>query len=251
MSEFAKASQLLTQPLAGESAKFVDPTFPRPAHNDQPQDFDIDEYPDAATKAQTSPYGDFWDVFWIGHCGTNFPPSPADNPKPKVKVPLGRAIMKDDPTVPEPQHINMQLGSDEIKEKYPAHTRAVSRSWITTCSLGYAVSQSGARRLLWDRAIKQLTGPFDLQLQKWCQDVDDRGRPACLSVQPQLFQHHRPRGSRAGESDISPHGNEFNEVAFSRHIRWSTRVNFEKLVKGETDYIDLFKDGDTSDDIGF
>lgn len=43
------------------------------------------------------------------------------------------------------------------------------------------------------------------------------------------------------------YGDEYNEQAFSKNIRWSTRLNFAKLLRGQEDYVDLFKDGEERD----
>jgi hypothetical protein len=58
-------------------------------------------------------------------------------------------------------------------------------------------------------------------------------------------------GAKSTFSDISDHGQDYNHQAFTRNVRWSTRLNFPKLVDGETDYIDLFKDGEDATDLGF
>ena len=97
--------------------------------------------------------------------------------------------------------------------------------------------------LLYELGVHELTGSYDNMLRMICNGMKERETRTCFSVQPQLFQHHRPRGDRGAFSDISGFGG-FNEQPFSRNIRWSTRVNFPKLVNGETDYIDLFKDGE-------
>ncbi|OJD29341.1 glycosyltransferase family 25 protein [Diplodia corticola] len=246
MQDFARASQLLVQPLHGTTDRFLDPTHPTPQAGQSPQDFEVG---DTAATAQptTSPYGDIdrWDMLWLGHCGTRFPRLSDSN------APLGRAIIRDDETVPEKQHIHMQFGNDELVQQYPAHTRAVSRARMNTCTLGYALSQPGARRLLYELGIRKMTGTMDMMFRSLCDGVDGRPISTCFTVQPQLFQHHRPVGEKASFSDISDHGTEFNDRAFTRNIRWSTKLNFPKLVYGETDYIDLFKDGESSPDLGF
>ena len=61
-------------------------------------------------------------------------------------------------------------------------------------------------------------------------------------MQPQLFQHHRPKGLRAAFSDISDHGGGVNDRATTANIRWSVRLNFEKLVGGATDWVDSYPD---------
>ncbi|GME45015.1 Glycosyltransferase family 25 [Neofusicoccum parvum] len=221
MQDFARASRLLIQPLPGTPDKFLDPTCPESAPGQKAEHFEVGKH--FTTDPTTSPYGDIdrWDLLWLGHCGIRFPRVSDE------KVPLGRAVIPDDETVPQPQHIHAQYGNDDLVHEHPAHTRFVSRVRAGTCSLGYAVSQPGARRLLYELGVHRLSDTFDISLRSICDGVDGRKLRTCLTVQPQLFQHHRP-----------------NEQAFTTNIRWSTRLNFPKLVDGETDYIDLFKDGE-------
>lgn len=112
---------------------------------------------------------------------------------------------------------------------------------MNTCTVGYALSLPGARRLLYELAIHKMSSTTDMMFRSVCDGVDGRPLFTCLTVQPQLFQHHRPVGAKSTFSDISDHGKDYNDRAFSRNIRWSVRVNFPKLVDGKTDYIDLFK----------
>lgn len=241
MRDFAKASRLLVQPLSGKPDRFLDPTHPRPKDDQEPQNFDIRK--DVTGDPTTSPYGDVdrWDLFWVGHCGTRFPRASDQN------VPLGRAVIYDDETVPEPQHIDMEFGDSELVQHYPAHTRVVSRAWMNTCTLGYGISLPGARRLLYELGVNKMTGPTDMMVRSVCHGSEGRPTRTCLTVQPQLFQHHRPVGAKSSFSDISEHGDEYNDRAFTRNVRWSTRLNFPKLIDGLTDYIDLFKDGVKAD----
>ena len=241
MRDFAKASRLMVQPLPGTSDRFLDPTHPQPQENQRPQDFDIRK--DVTGEPSTSPYGniDRWDLFWLGHCGSRFPRASDRN------VPLGRAVIYDDETVPELQHVMMQFGDSELVQNYPAHTRVVSRAWMNTCTIGYAISLPGARRLLYELSVNKMTGATDMMFRSVCHGSEGRPMRTCLTVQPQLFQHHRPVGNKSSFSDISDHGTDYNEQAFTRNVRWSTRVNFRKLVDGSKDYIDQFKDGGEPD----
>lgn len=43
------------------------------------------------------------------------------------------------------------------------------------------------------------------------------------------------------------YGDQYNDKAFSKNIRWSTRLNFATLLRGQTDYVDLFKDAEERD----
>ena len=245
MRDFAKASRLLLQPLPGTSDRFLDPTHPQPKDDETPQDFDIRS--NITSEPSTSPYGDLsrWDILWLGHCGCLFPKASDNN------VPLGRAVISNDTTVPEPQHVKMQFGDSELVQTYPAHTRVVSRAWRNSCTVGYGLSLPGAGRLLYELSVRKMSGPTDLMMQSLCQGTDNRPLHTCLSVQPQLFQHHRPVGDKASFSDITDHGG-YNEKAYTRNVKWSTRLNLRKLLDGVTDYVDLFKDGEEADpNLGF
>lgn len=244
MTDFAKASRLLVQPLPGAKDQYLDPTYPQPQPDDNPTNFYVDR--DHTARPTTSPYGDLdkWDMFWIGHCGTYFP-SAAKSPN----RPIGRVVLQDDKTVPEKQHIGIMFGDQELRNEYPQHTRVVTRANRNICTYGYALSLQGARHLLYEFGIRRLDSPTDIALRSYC-DGDERPVRTCLTVQPELIGQHRPVGDKSAFSNIAGYPG-FNEQAFSRNIRWSTKLNLEKLMDGETDYIDLFQDGEEAKDWGW
>lgn len=238
MTNFARAAQLLVQPLPYTTDKHLDPTHPKPRFaNEGHTDFRLEDQ-HAVSQPTESPYGDLsrWDLFWLGHCGCRFPRAADEN------VPLGRVVIADDATVPEPQHLNMEFGNDELISEYAAHSRVVSRARVNTCSLAYGISQPGARRFLYELGVHKMTNTNDMMFRDVCDGTDGRQLGTCFTVQPQLFQHHRPVGPRASFSDINNYGNDdgYNDRAATSNIRWSVRVNFAKLVNGELDYIDPF-----------
>ncbi|KAF2206424.1 glycosyltransferase family 25 protein [Cercospora zeae-maydis SCOH1-5] len=239
MRDFAKASRLLLQPLPGTEDEYLDPTWPRPnSWFPEPPSFEVDNRT-LTTTPTTSPYGDLsrWGMLWLGHCGCRFPWANDKN------VPIGRAIIPDDETVPARQHINIEFGDTQLVDGYPDHTRVVARSRVNTCTLAYAVSQDGARRMLYEFGVHKITDPLDMMYRALCDGVSGRELMTCLSPQPALFNHHRPAGPKSAWSDISgSHGNDSVEIPFSTNIRWATRVNFPKLVNGHTDYIDSYPD---------
>ncbi len=235
MQDFAKASRLLLQPLPGTTDQFLDPSYPSPSPGQEPQNFDITK--EVTQVPCSSPYGDVerWDFLWVGHCGTQFSRATDEN-----TTPLGRAIIPSDDTVPEPQHLGE---NQELAKQYPAHTRVVSRAHGNVCTLAYGVSQAGARRFLYELGVNKMDKSTDNMFSAVCDGLNERRQGSCLTVQPQLFNHHRPVGSKSTFSDIQDHGDEYNEVAYTRNVRWSTRVNFAKLVNGKTDYIDYTSRG--------
>lgn len=242
LRSFALGAHLLLQPLTGTTSTFLDPTYPAPrSPDDKPTNFDVADFTAArtVTPPTTSPYGDVhrWDVLWLGHCGTRFPKASDAN------APLGRAVIADDASVPEQQHLDVEDGGWDLLTKYPAHTRVVHRARVSTCTLGYGVSQQGARRLLYELGIRNVTGTADMMFRSVCDGVEGRPLLTCLTVQPQIFSHHRRAGDVAAFSDINDRTG-YNEQAYTKNVRWSTRLNFDRLLYGRTDYVDLFRDGE-------
>lgn len=62
-----------------------------------------------------------------------------------------------------------------MADEYPAHSRIVHASKATTCTQAYAVTQQGARKLLWQFGVQTLTAGWDFMLRDWC-DGCTRGR---------------------------------------------------------------------------
>ncbi|KAK9426084.1 hypothetical protein SUNI508_12628 [Seiridium unicorne] len=234
MRDFALASQALTQPLQG-SKKYADPSYPRPQEKqlEMVRNMPFDHLP--STQAPTiSPYGDNWNALWVGHCGMHFPWSKL--------TPRARVIHEDD-TVPQQQYIE---GAPDLKAQYPNHTRVYHHVQEGICSLGYAVTQTGARQLLYEAGLKPFNVAYDILLLWFCDGAEKEGRSYhdCLTMQPSLFQHHRPAGSKAAESDISPHGDGYVKEARTTVVKWSVRMNAEELMNGGTNYIDQYPDID-------
>ncbi|KAI0011332.1 glycosyltransferase family 25 protein, partial [Xylariaceae sp. FL0662B] len=190
-----------------------------------------------------STYGDGWDILWLGHCGADFPPDGSSI------SPL-RVVISDDKTVPAPKHLKPHpfARKDKLGEMYPSHTRVVHAASGNICSLAYAVSQQGARKLLWEFG-EGLNSQWDIMLQRWCQgeyvaigksqpnsEVEGDGKtiqenrdaiPVCLTVQPPLFSHHYAKG---GASDIQGQGGGYARGTGTPYIRLSVRENLKLLV---------------------
>lgn len=79
-------------------------------------------------------------------------------------------------------------------------------------------------------------------LRAWCQGSDGNQQHICPGVLPQLFDHHRRAGSKSRDSDISEPNTEVREKAETLNIRWSVRMNLEKMVRGDMDYEDQYPD---------
>lgn len=234
--DYALSARALTQPLASSLTEFADPTFPQPAPSAGLRIPDMYFHDLPRTLPPTmSPYGDNWDMLWIGHCGQSFV---FDE---KSATPRGRVVHLNDDTVPQQKYLWTVSNPDDLRAQYPNHTRVAHHSQEGICSLGYAVTRLGARQLLYDVGLRDVTAPYDIALRQFCQGA--LGSPhTCLSAQPSLFHHHRPAGSLKAESDISDHGEGFREKPHSDMIRWSVRMNAEVLMKGGTEFVDQFPD---------
>lgn len=248
LQKFALAARALTQPLKEDSTKsrYADTTFLEdrdPAY--QPEGMSIDAIP-ATKEPQISPYGDNWDVLWLGHCGIRRPQVSMDAAYAQIArgIPKGFVVHENDATVPERHYINV-FDNDahaRFREDFPDHTRVVHHPMDAICSLTYAVSQRGARSLLYELGIKKFDDHFDIMLREYCDGTDGRDKHVCLTVQPTLFDHHRPAGLISHESDISVHDGKVRDRASTANIRFSTRLNVEKLLRGQTNYDDQFPD---------
>ncbi|KAH8196139.1 hypothetical protein TruAng_009706 [Truncatella angustata] len=223
---FALSSQALTQPLQGTKSVYMDTSYPR-SQNKQAvaTELHLDSLPHTINPI-ISPYGDEWDVLWLGHCGMHFASD-------KLDTPSGLVVHENDETVPQKQHLWTLSNPNDVKELYPEHTRVVHHVEDGVCSLVYAVSQKGARQLLYEAGLKNFDAAFDIILRWFCEGTGGRRPHTCLTSSPGLFQHHRPKGPKSGNSDISDHGDGFQDKAYSDVVRWSVRLNAEAIMTGE------------------
>ncbi|KAM7185921.1 glycosyltransferase family 25 protein [Rhypophila sp. PSN 637] len=247
--DFSLASRALTQPLSSSpspSPKYTDPTFNRPPDMmpNQIPTIKFDSLPSTIAPI-VSPYGDDWDLLWLGHCGVTFP---FDRPN-HDKLPKGRVIHFDDVTVPPKGNLWSLNKPFTLVKDYPEHTRAIHHTQEGVCSLGYAISQRGARKLLYEVGLKDVSDGFDILLRFFCEG-GKAGRKAhtCLTAQPGYFQHHRALGPTSHASDIGDHKGGYREKGLTDMIRWSVRLNLEALMDGKTDgFVDQFPDKKTED----
>ncbi|KAI2642940.1 glycosyltransferase family 25 protein [Xylaria nigripes] len=181
---------------------------------------------------QSSPYGNDWDVLWLGHCGEIFPEFLPENVgKPEHP----KFVILDDETVAPLSKIT---GLVDFKS-YPEFTRWIHVSGCPICSFAYALSRSGARKVLFDLSVDHLYGTFDNALAGLCRDgasgKEDGLRAKCLSVTPPVFFHHRAKGSFSRDSDIQNNDSPDapgREKGTTENIVWSARNNIRNMMLG-------------------
>ncbi|KAF7542521.1 hypothetical protein G7046_g10157 [Stylonectria norvegica] len=114
LHDFALSSHALLQPLVEPPNLYADPTYPEPS-KDSPgvtPDIPFHHLP-FTVPPSTSPYGDKWDLLWLGHRGMHFPfPS-------NEGIPKGRSIHASDDTVAQKKYLWGYNSPFTLKEKYP------------------------------------------------------------------------------------------------------------------------------------
>ncbi|KAI1135630.1 glycosyltransferase family 25 protein [Hypoxylon sp. FL0543] len=183
------------------------------------------------TLESPSPYGQDWDMLWLGSCVTTFDehlPEHLQIP-PEQRDPR-KILIRDDPTVPPPGHI-LANGSFSWDD-YPPQTRIVYVPGDNICSFAYALSYAGAQKALHHMGLEGQYKPFDNHLSDLCRMRVDGMR--CVSIVPSLFVHHRPKGRISGDSDINKgaENSAVREVGFTENILYSTRLNLGNLLRG-------------------
>ncbi|KAH7396573.1 glycosyltransferase family 25 protein [Phaeosphaeria sp. MPI-PUGE-AT-0046c] len=167
-------------------------------------------------------YGSDWDVLWLGHCSGSLPPK--QNISAMDRFP-DRYMLLDDVTVPAPRVVKASPASP-----YPPHTRVYHRTHNTLCTLAYAVTQRGARKIMYEHGIRNFDRGYDFALGEWCDGVTKNmgERPLCLTSTPPIFSHFYGNGG-AGRSDIAAVGG--NGVK-SGVLDKSVRESVEDAVDG-------------------
>ena len=170
-----------------------------------------------------SPYGDNWDLLWLGHCSC------------QIKVnDQRRFIIENDQTVPSPDHrINFSDSIPDMqKEGFDNSTRVIFEANYGVCTYSYALSNRGAKKLLrYQNNMSQFL-PIDLGLAKMCKEESDF---LCVGVFPQIIDSHKAAGASAKDSDIVDYGKdgETRDKGFTFNIVHSVRLNLDRLLKGE------------------
>ncbi|KAF1988739.1 glycosyltransferase family 25 protein [Aulographum hederae CBS 113979] len=248
MLNFAKASNMLLQPLVPASSaaeqdepQYADATFLDPENSPDSDEIPFDAPPSTIPPTK-SPYGDNWDLLWLGHCGTQFPTS-----KSTPETPRGRVVQQNDPTVPEYRHFTYYFEKEPtIKQGvYGNHTRFYFHTRKNVCTIAYAISQKGARELLYELALNKMNDAQDIMHRQFCDGDKGRRHHTCLTTIPELFQSHRPAGLMSSFSDIAVKtSDKVAEKAWTANIRWSARMNMRKMLEGEGGFEDQYPDAD-------
>lgn len=172
------------------------------------------------TETEEAPFGRWWDVLWLGLCAEF-----VDISKPHLSF--------SDPTVIPKSKYNGWTKEEHVMQ-IPEGERFVQQALGPICTFGYAISRSGAAKIL-QHAARGQNNAYDLQLSLGCRE----GFLKCISVNPEIFHQYYPPISEGYVSEVEA-GNgkegavekkEFDEVMGStENIITSARchVMFEK-----------------------
>ncbi|KAJ5150688.1 uncharacterized protein N7500_010877 [Penicillium coprophilum] len=173
-----------------------------------------------------SPYGDDWDILWIGHCGVS------------CKTDLPFYLTPNDPTIPMPHHFRPLWRDSPIFKGHerPDHSRLVCTASDAICSMFYAVSYRGAQRILAALSVNpsglaeeiDIGAQFDVSLGRMC----GKGYLRCFAPFPSITGAFRQAGPKAKTSDINDETGEQGGFS-SSGVMYSTMLNINRILKGE------------------
>lgn len=174
-----------------------------------------------ATSNSSSPYGDSWDILWLGHSG-----DPIDFKEGRFKATI-------DQTLPESTIYRHVYGG---RSYFPPKLRVVHYSVAPLCTFAYAVTRAAALKIYalsrggQDRIITMM-------LRKWC----THGMLRCVTVNPELFHHHKRADEVASHIAMVEGWTERAapaELTYTANIRYSARCNSDSttLVTCQSDW---------------
>ncbi|KAL8705552.1 MAG: hypothetical protein Q9201_001330 [Fulgogasparrea decipioides] len=171
-----------------------------------------------------SPYGDDWDLLWLGHCALAII---ATDPR--------RVLFENDPSTTPWEH-RFNMGDIPDMTHYDNTTRIMYATDGGTCLYAYALSYRGAQKVLFHLSMSYYDKPVDFGMHDMCNDHSRNFR--CIGVFPQMVDSHRGAGSSSKDSDISRGEEQVRKKGFSYNIVRSTRLNVGHLIDGEMDKIE-------------
>lgn len=175
-----------------------------------------------------SPYGDGWDVLWIGTCEANI-----------NQQNVRRFVIDNDLTAGDSSKFYAHNEPVRHSPSLRFQTRVVFSMWDGYCTTAYAVSLSGAKKILYHLGLQPVDAPIDLGMSSMCEEK--KSGFSCIAPYPPLIGTYRPAGRRSGWSDIEDMGgsagDEIEEFAHAERLQFSTRMNLERLLRGEKSFV--------------
>lgn len=164
-----------------------------------------------------SPYGDDWDVLWVGHCGA----------RNMEDIDQRYWVIRDDPTaIPQELWGNRRRQPNFTPPQLNGtFNRVVYKPVRGLCTGAYAISLRGAQRFLEDQALEEALAS-DRALNKLC----TKNGGNCLVPFPALIGTHKAAGSKSKDSDREQFNDEIRKVGVTGQVVFSTKLNFKQLI---------------------
>ncbi|KAL8787075.1 MAG: hypothetical protein Q9213_002417 [Squamulea squamosa] len=175
-------------------------------------------YISGTTTTPQSPYGDDWDLLWLGHCSAQQHPSDER-----------RFVIENDDSVPPMAHrANFNAVPNLAGLGYDNSTRIVFRANNGVCLYAYALSYRGAQKVLrWQNNVKKFE-PIDIGIGYQCRDDANF---KCIAVFPQIVDSHKSAGRESRDSDIGSFDpTRIRAKGYTSNIVRSTRLNIDNLM---------------------
>ncbi|KAJ5692204.1 CAZyme family GT25 [Penicillium macrosclerotiorum] len=174
-----------------------------------------------------SPYGDDWDILWLGHCGVTC----------KTNQPY--FVTPHDPTIPMPRHFLPYWRDPPDFEGFerPDHARLTCTANDAACIRFYAVSYRGAQRILSALSVSpgglaeqiDIGAELDVSLGRMC----GHGYLQCFAPYPSMTGGYKPaeysKQPLDTEDDVAL---EFFEHARSWGVMYSIMLNINNILNG-------------------
>lgn len=186
--------------------------------------------------ATLSPYGDDWDLLWIGHCGSGTAPWTTR-----------RYVIHNDATVLPPDARNV-VGKPDMSRYESApdgdnSTRIIYQAMGGVCTAAYAISLKGAMKALYRTSLIPYNDNVDWGLSRICGDRSFGFK--CVAAYPSIVGVYSPAGNTSRGSDIG-YGDQsqlgIDKEGHSKHLVFSTRANLERLFHGERVFESSYSD---------
>ena len=178
------------------------------------------------------PYGDDWDILWFGHVAVS-----DTSPYIGGEQDSRRFVIPKDPTVlPHWLRTEHTRPNMDWWEQGPAgdnQTRIVLYTHWSLNTAGYAVSQRGARKLIYHLGLIPFNDAVDQGMGLLCK----YNFLKCIAPFPALVGVSKPPGDTERWSDIGHIDAEDKGKAsikgFSLRVNFSTRQNIDRLIDGK------------------
>ncbi|KAJ9606245.1 hypothetical protein H2200_009206 [Cladophialophora chaetospira] len=183
-----------------------------------------------------SPYGDDWDMMWLGHCAAE--PDPIND---------RRFVVENDPTVTPPWKRFEVYGTDISPFQEPSvdfadyRTRVWFRMKFGFCTAAYGISLRGAEKVVFTESMVPFNTQVDSGMGIMCKDHILNF--TCISPYPTVVGVSKPAGAANRGSDIRDLEDEtINEEGWSDRVVFSTRQNIPRILTGKDGFSSVFED---------